>query len=208
MQKEYIRPLRFASSPWMYGIFLSLSRLGKKFKKTIFETIPLIGTEKVLDIGCGDGTLVFTALEKFPELDITGIDPDDFMIEACKKEAKERNFNTLFIRGYADVLPFEDNSVDGSYITLVLHHMGKEDKRKALQEVHRVLRKGGKLTIADFRKIPMPFIAHFFVFEQYEHLRENFEGLVHILAKEIGFSFISKTERKKSLIEIVTFEKI
>ncbi|MBW1695275.1 MAG: class I SAM-dependent methyltransferase [Deltaproteobacteria bacterium] len=91
---------------------------------------PLPGNT-ILDIGCGLG-LNFSALLS-EGLQITGIDPSPYMLDIAKKKATNR---IDLHRGYAEDLPFEDNSFNYSCLTSTLEFV--EDPQRAIEEACRV----------------------------------------------------------------------
>ena len=97
--------------------------------------------ERVLDIGCGNGR----ASERItPDIDYTGIDNSERLVEIAKKRYPNREF----IVADALDLPFSDHDFDRVYAIGLIHHIPSEEKRmKFLEEVTRVLKSGGMLTL-------------------------------------------------------------
>jgi ubiquinone/menaquinone biosynthesis C-methylase UbiE len=98
---------------------------------------------KLLDVGCGAGYNLIKAQE---ELDCKcfGVDPDPGGHGVGRydyKESQELNIQP----GFAENIPFEDNSFDVVICSHVLEHV--KDKSKSLQEINRVLKEGGVLII-------------------------------------------------------------
>lgn len=93
----------------------------------------------VLDLGCGTGNYT-TALQD-RGLRMTGIDPSEKMLD----EAKKRSGAIKWIKAFAEDLPFADASFLGAIATLTTHHW--KDLNGGFQEVHRVLKPGGKVVI-------------------------------------------------------------
>lgn len=91
---------------------------------------PLRG-ERVLDIGCGIGNNLLSFLEK--GLSTTGLDPSRSMLDMASKKLGNRA--DLHI-GFAEDLPFDDNSFDHACIVRTLEFA--EDPRKAIAEACRV----------------------------------------------------------------------
>lgn len=87
--------------------------------------------ETVLDIGCGIGASIMTLLDK--GLNVTGIDPSPYMLDAAYKRVKNR---ADLYRGFAEDLPFGDNSFNHSVFFASLEFV--DDPRKALEEACRV----------------------------------------------------------------------
>ena len=87
--------------------------------------------ESVLDIGCGTGACLAAFLEM--GLQVTGLDPSTYMLDLALKKIGHR---TELYRGYAEDLPFDDNSFN--YVCLFTTLEFVEDPQKALAEAFRV----------------------------------------------------------------------
>jgi len=98
---------------------------------------------RVFDIGCGTGRLLRAAAARWPGARLFGIDPAARMIS----EAARLNPGAGFQVARAEELPFPDRSMDVVLSSLSFHHW--VDQSQALREIHRVLRPGGLLALAD-----------------------------------------------------------
>ena len=103
----------------------------------------LIGTS-VLDLGSGTGA----AFDQLLNYETTALDPDKKMLELNTFEDK--------VLGSAENLPFEDNSFDNVFCCFVWRNVS--DTNKALQEVYRILRPGGKFILLDMTRPKNPFL--------------------------------------------------
>lgn len=110
------------------------------------ESVTLIGTEHVLDIGTGAG---HTALAfSFFVAECTGMDVTDGMVQVATQLAVERGVrNVLFQVGDAENIPFASASFDMVTCRFASHHFG--DINKAIQEISRVLKPGGIFILVD-----------------------------------------------------------
>lgn len=105
--------------------------------------------DAVLDIGCGGGvdTLV-AAMMVAPKGKVVDIDTVPEMLERARRNLRETTFeNVTFQEASAEALPFTDDTFDVVISNGVFNLI--PDKAKALQEVFRVLKPNGRLTIAD-----------------------------------------------------------
>jgi len=110
---------------------------------------PVQPGETVLDVGAGAGMdLLLAARRVGPGGRAIGVDMTDEMIEACEEAAAEAGLDNVEMRkGDIHALPADDASVDVVISNGVLNLA--VDKAKALGEMFRVLRPGGRLQLAD-----------------------------------------------------------
>jgi len=96
------------------------------------------------DLGCGTGQ-VSAALAPFVQR-IVAVDGSAAMLQAAKRRLHDVN-NVDLRRGDLEALPVDDGRLDAATLMLVLHHI--TDPAKALAEVARVLKRGGRLVVVD-----------------------------------------------------------
>jgi len=99
---------------------------------------PIRGGETVLDLACGTGILFPRLVEKFRR--VVGL---DYSLPMLRQAAKKGLSRVRLVRGDALRLPFEDESFDAVVVSLGLRHF--EDLDRSLEEIFRVLKKGGEL---------------------------------------------------------------
>jgi len=105
--------------------------------------------ERVLDLGCGAGTDSLVAARMVgPDGHVVGIDMTREMLDKARRAAAEMGAdNVEFVEGEAEQLPFPDASfnvvISNGVIDLI------PDKDAVFSEIHRVLRPGGRIQIAD-----------------------------------------------------------
>lgn len=118
----------------------------------------LVNEPAVLYVGVGGGMEVFQfAYFSRRKGSVVGIDVVDEMLEACRENlqtAEELNpwFSADFVdlrKGDALHLPVEDNSIDVAAQNCLFNIFDKEDLKKALAEMYRVLKPHGRLVLSD-----------------------------------------------------------
>ncbi len=87
--------------------------------------------ESVLDIGCGTGACLHAFLEM--ELQVTGLDPSTYMLDIASRDVGNR---VDLYQGYAEDLPFDDNSFNYACLFTTLEFV--DNPTKALEEACRV----------------------------------------------------------------------
>jgi len=102
-------------------------------------------TDKVLECACGTGMITAAMAGKVCK--ITATDYSEKMLEKTRKKCKV--YNNVEIRK-ADItdLPFEDNSFDAIIAANVIHLL--DEPYRAVSELYRVCRKGGKIIIPTY----------------------------------------------------------
>ena len=96
------------------------------------------------DLGCGTGQLS-TLVAPFVAR-VVAVDSSPSMLQAARKRLREHR-NVDLRRGDLEALPIDDGLLDAATLMLVLHHVA--DPARALAEVARVLKPGGRLLIVD-----------------------------------------------------------
>ena len=109
--------------------------------------------DRVLDVGCGTGSLTFALPEIANVAAVTGIDLTEPFVEFARAHNTDPRIS--FQSADARVLPFEDNSFDQAFSMLVLQFI--PDAAGAVAEMRRVVRPGGTVTAAvwdDYSGLP------------------------------------------------------
>ncbi len=97
---------------------------------------------RLLDIGCGPGTISVGLAEAIDPGELHGIDIEESQVTMARQAAEGGGHrNARFHTGSATSLPFDDNSFDAAHFHAVLMHV--PDTRAVLREAMRVLKPGG-----------------------------------------------------------------
>jgi ubiquinone/menaquinone biosynthesis C-methylase UbiE len=132
-----------------YDRFLPQRLIFENFHRIALDSVPQdFHPGTILDIGCGTGRLLHMAADRWPEAKLTGVDPAEGMVRQARRQLPSADFHT----GLAESLPLPDASFDLCLSTISFHHW--QEQPLALQQVARVLRKGGIFILMD---VYMPF---------------------------------------------------
>ncbi|MDQ6778955.1 MAG: class I SAM-dependent methyltransferase [Actinomycetota bacterium] len=119
-----------------------------RLRQQILELARLTPEDRVVDIGAGTGLLALAAAP-----DVRRVSALDISPAMCRRlEAKVAGLsgvNVDVLVANATELPLADGSADVVLSNYCFHHVCDADKRRALDEITRVLRPGGRLVIGD-----------------------------------------------------------
>ena len=98
---------------------------------------------RALDIGIGTGNLAGRFLSA--GLAVTGIDPSEKMAEICRRKYP----GITVMPGHFLDIPLPPQSIDLIVSSFAFHHLTPEEKERAVYEMKRVLRPGGRIVMSD-----------------------------------------------------------
>lgn len=142
------------------GLYMTWSsRTGKlKLRDELLDALDFKGEEKVLDAGCGRGLMVIGAAKRLKSGRATGVDVWDAAVlsgnssDAAKVNAKTEGVadKVRFETGDIRKLVYPEKTYDVAISALAIHNFGdRSDRDKAVRELYRVLKPGGRLVILD-----------------------------------------------------------
>jgi len=111
----------------------------KKWGAKLIADLALKGNERVLDLGCGDGTLTLQIAELVPQGEVVGIDASQGMIEAALPKVRR---NLCFRRLDINDIDFVEE-FDLVFSNATLHWI--KDHQRLLANVRKALRAGGRI---------------------------------------------------------------
>jgi len=147
----------YESRLWRRGPHVALV-LGISFEREqelILRAGALTGSERILDLACGPGIYTRPFARRVPAGSVVGLDLSLPMLRYASRRVREQGLhNVLLVHGTALGLPFAPDHFDLVNCCGALHLF--PDARRALAEVHRVLKPGGRFTVAAFRRSDGP----------------------------------------------------
>jgi protein-L-isoaspartate(D-aspartate) O-methyltransferase len=129
-----------------YGGYRYMEGRWEKVARLMAEHYGIKPGDKILDIGCGKGFLLFDFLKVVPEIEIYGIDISSYAIDNSKEEIRDR----LKV-GSATALPWKDQTFDFVYSINTFHNLHNYDLDLALKEMERVGKNNKYVCVESYR---------------------------------------------------------
>ena len=142
--------------------------------------------QRVLDIGCGTGTLAVKLKRQHETVQVVGLDPDRKALRRARLKAT--GVSVQFDQGFADELPYERESFDRVLSSFMFHHLNELERENMLVEVLRVSKPGCLFHFVDF--IIDDASPGFFdrLFRSHAQMKANSEERILGLMGHIGFT--------------------
>jgi ubiquinone/menaquinone biosynthesis C-methylase UbiE len=205
--QSFLPALRFRALTRVYDPLVRLTTREQAFKQLLLEGAALAPGARVLDLGCGTGTLALLAKEREPGIAISGLDADPDMLGQAREKADAAGADASFDLGLSSQLPYEDATFDRVLSSLFFHHLTPADKRRTLAEVTRVLASGGSLHIADWGPPGDPLMRAAAMgiraLDGRERTHENLAGELPGLLAAAGLEQVARGERLRTAFGVI-----
>jgi ubiquinone/menaquinone biosynthesis C-methylase UbiE len=187
-KSKYIPALSWKVLTPFYDTLFKWTMREELFKKRLIEQAQIRSGQRVLDLGCGTGTLTIMIKQAHPDSVVIGLDGDPQILKIARRKAKEAHSPITFDEGMAHQLPYPDASFDRVLSSLVFHHLTTQDKERCLTEIYRILKPDGELHLADFGG-PQGFYAKVvsFLMRRFERVDDNVNGRIPQMFVRAGF---------------------
>jgi ubiquinone/menaquinone biosynthesis C-methylase UbiE len=145
----YVHALGYRWLNRFYDPLVRITMRERRFKEQLVDQAALRPSMRVLDLGCGTGTLL-QLLAGRVTAQVVGLDGDPDILAITDKKRPRAGARFALAAAFSTVVPFRDHSFDRVLSTLMFHHLDDEAKLRSLCEVRRVLSDDGELHVADW----------------------------------------------------------
>jgi len=142
---------------------------------------------RVLDIGCGTGTLLVKLKRQYGVAQVVGLDPDPKALRRARIKAARAAISVQLDQGFANELPYKRESFDCVFSSFMFHHLNKQERENMLREILRILKPGGSFHFVDF--IVDDASNGFFdrLFRSHAQMKDNSDERIRDLMSHAGF---------------------
>jgi ubiquinone/menaquinone biosynthesis C-methylase UbiE len=191
-----------AGHDWLLPLYDPLTKLmgAEAAHRQLIDQAGLEPGQRVLEIGCGTGSLTVLVKVLHPGVDMVGLDPDPKALDRARRKAARRRVSVQLDRGFSDALHYPDESYDRVLSAFMFHHLARYEKERSLQEVRRVLRPGGSFHLLDFggtHSRSGGLLAR--LLHRSEHVRDNSGDAILGLLRESGLVDATEVAHRRTI---------
>lgn len=168
-----------------------------RWRSALVDLIALQPDERLLDVGCGTGTLAIMLKQRTPSATITGLDPDPAILKIALDKAAAANAEIKWVEGFSRDAARAEGSTRFDVVSssLMFHQVPMTEKKAALEAMRLVLKSGGRLCIADYSKQRSWLMRWLFRLtvqnlDGVANTQPNADGVLPFLIEQAGFTHV------------------
>lgn len=200
-KRKYVPAAGYDFLTPLYDPVLRITTREVAFKLRLLHKGLTSEARRVLDLGCGTGTLLVLARKQTTAASLLGVDGDAGVLRIAASKTRSTNGGVRLVRALSSGLPFSDASFDRVFSSLMLHHLTRAEKLRTLGETLRVLRPGGSFHVADWgpphtalmRLLSLPLRLR--ILDPMNRTRDNVQGRIPGFLRLAGFEAIRESAR-------------
>ncbi len=201
---SYIPALGYRWLTRFYDPIVRITTREATFKDALLRQASIQDGHRILDLGCGTGTLAVLIKGAHRGVEVFGLDADPEALKLARTKLEAAGLEVQLNQGLSSALPYAAESFDRAVSSLFLHHLPSELKLEAMREALRVLRPGGEFHIADWGKPANAAMRLAFVGVQlldgFPTTTDNVRGLLPDLLGLAGFENVETTNSYSTLL--------
>ena len=201
---SYIPALGYRWLMRFYDPVVRLTTREATFKESLLLQASIQDGHRILDLGCGTGTLALLVKRAHRGAEVFGLDADPEILKLARTKLREAGIEAQLDTGLASALPYSTESFDRILSSLFFHHLSTHLKQEAMREALRVLRLGGEFHIADWGEPTSLAMRLAFVgvrlLDGFATTRDNVRGGLPDLLQLAGFENVETTDCYSTLL--------
>ena len=186
--------------------------IDRSWRRTLVKHLPKYNVDLCLDIATGTGDTAILLGETQRIKKIIAVDPSIEMIKIGRKKVESKNLDRKisFITGQAETLDMQSESLDLATVTFGIRNF--RDLETSLKNIHRILKKDGRLYILEFSLPKLKLIRAPYLF----YFRKVLPWVGNKISKhQTAYNYLNKTvesfpygEQLKTILKDAGFKKV
>lgn len=163
--------------------------IDKSWRRRTVKRLQLGERPRVLDVATGTGDLAIDIARMVPGSTVVGLDPSTNMLAIAAEKLEKRGLTdrVTLVEGDAQALPYGDCEMDAATIAFGIRNV--PDRSRALRELARVVRPGGRICVLELGEPRSGFLAHAARF----HTRHVVPRLGALLSGQREYRYLQKS---------------
>lgn len=184
----------------LYDLSIGLLTREEIWRSALLKQVAPTDADRVLDVGCGTGSLAIRMKLLSPKTEVHGIDPDSEILRRAQIKAAKKGADISFHQGFLVPTSVSELGCFTKVVSsLVFHQTPFVEKKNILYSITKMLELNGKLCIADYGLQRTALMKAMFrrtiqVIDGYEDTQPNAEGCLPKLMEEVGFINVSEVQ--------------
>ncbi|MCR9107111.1 MAG: class I SAM-dependent methyltransferase [Gammaproteobacteria bacterium] len=193
-QKDFTPALGFSALTPLYDLAISTLTREDTWRGELLDLVEPSQDDRILDVGCGTGSLAIRMKRRNPDCEVHGMDPDINVLDRARKKAKNAKVDISFHQGFLHPgEPMQLGRFSKIVSSLVFHQTALDTKIDLLKSMIQLLQPGGKLYIADYGLQRTPLMRSLFrctvqAIDGVTDTQHNADGCMPELIEQSGFS--------------------
>lgn len=197
-EKTFTPALGLRALTPLYDLAIAMLTRENKWRSALIEAIALQQGERLLDVGCGTGSLAVRLATEQPGAWVHGIDPDPDVLRRARSKAAAAGARIAFHEGFlTDEFVADADPFDIVTSSLVFHQVPLAGKRDLFSMMRRALKPAGRLVLADYGLQRTALMRRLFratvqSLDGVDDTQPNADGLLPELINDAGFAGVEE----------------
>ena len=209
--KKFIPALGYDFLSDYYDLAIKLTMPEKKFRNRLIDFVNSKEHEKILEFGFGTAQNIIILKQRFPNCNVLGVDIDPKIKSIAEYKLNKAGIQVPLFLYDGKKLPFEDNSFDKVYSSLVFHQLDNLTKLKCLLEINRILKPNGEIIIGDWGKAKTKWMRFSYYLVQlldgFKTTDDNVNGLMTKYISDAKFKEVNEIDYINTSIGTYSYYK-
>lgn len=207
--RDYVAPLRF---PWLtrfYDPVVAAALPEDRLRERLLEQAAVQPGQRVLDLGCGTGSLLARLRVRSPQARLEGLDADADALAIARGKVAALGAEVDLRQGRSTSPRFEPASFDRIVSSLFFHHRTPADKRRTLVAALDLLKPGGEIHFLDWgpprsllRRLSFLPVQ---ILDGFQNTRDNVSGRLLLMLVDAGFTRVTEIGYENTLFGTISF---
>ncbi len=198
----FVPALRFHALTPCYDTIVALTTRETAYRQQLLKGIEAARPSRLLDLGCGTGSLAIMAAARHPDWTVIGVDADPAILTIAARKARRAGATVEFVNARAQDPGLVNATVDVVVSSLLFHHLDDAGKHAAFAQCLRLLRPGGEMHLLDWGEpqdvLMSVTILPVRILDGFANTRANVRGALAGMMAAAGFSDVRTVFRLRT----------